>query len=315
MKKLRIFGFETKLSLIVALTICASIIIFRNEFVSGILISRDLLTRQTRSYSFKMGMSTLRDRHERQRRQEEIAKVLRLITSEPQIGIDCYQYESERIWIPKGDLNDLAQVLTEQEQSIYSHDSCRVKPGDIVLDAGAHVGLWSRRALALGASRVIAIEPVPTTIECLQRNLEGEIKAGKVTIYPKGVWNEDDFLEMTLYPGGSIRDGFIMNHKDLPSRKQKLPLTTIDRIVKELGLSQVNFIKMDIQGSERQALAGAAETIRRFHPGMAISVYHLQDDCTVIPRVIRLAWPECHQACGQCFYQGGQIKPEVYFFF
>ena len=62
-------------------------------------------------------------------------------------------------------------------------------------DCGAHVAVT---ALKRGAKLVVAIEPAPENIECLRRNFSTEIEKGKVIIYPKGVWNKDDFLPMHL---------------------------------------------------------------------------------------------------------------------
>jgi hypothetical protein len=48
----------------------------------------------------------------------------------------------------------------------------------------------------------------------------------------------------------------------------------------------VDFIKMDIEGAEMQALRGAEESIRRFRPKMAITVYHSLEDFWEIPKWI-----------------------------
>lgn len=61
---------------------------------------------------------------------------------------------------------------------------------------------------------------------------------------------------------------------------------TIDGLVHELRLPRVDFIKMDIEGAEMQALAGARATISRWKPRLAISAYHLYDDFFRIPERI-----------------------------
>lgn len=48
----------------------------------------------------------------------------------------------------------------------------------------------------------------------------------------------------------------------------------------------VGFMKIDIEGAEREALKGARETIKRYHPVLAICAYHLQDDLLVLPEII-----------------------------
>jgi FkbM family methyltransferase len=53
---------------------------------------------------------------------------------------------------------------------------------------------------------------------------------------------------------------------------------TIDGFVRRFSLARVDFIKMDIEGAESDAMTGACETIRRFRPRLAISAYHSLDD-------------------------------------
>ncbi len=65
----------------------------------------------------------------------------------------------------------------------------------------------------------------------------------------------------------------------------------IDETSARLGVSRVDFIKMDIEGAERHALAGARTVLGRDKPKMAVCLYHLPDDPEVIPRVVREAQP------------------------
>ena len=78
------------------------------------------------------------------------------------------------------------------------------------------------------------------------------------------------------------------------SDKQEVRVTTIDQMVAELGLPRVDFITMDIEGAEKPALRGAAQTLRKFKPRMAIASEHLPDDVykrmlAELARVIRPA--------------------------
>lgn len=46
------------------------------------------------------------------------------------------------------------------------------------------------------------------------------------------------------------------------------------------------YLKADIEGSEMRMLRGAENTIKNFHPKLAISVYHKRDDLLTIPKFI-----------------------------
>ena len=142
-----------------------------------------------------------------------------------------------------------------------------VRPGDVVLDCGANIGVFVREALDAGAKTVVAIEPAPENIECLRRNFKSDIDAGRVIVYPKGVWDKDDFLTLHVDDHNSAADSFVINPKDSHESDQKLPLTTIDKLVAELNLQSVDFIKMDIEGAEVKALKGGRRRSRSITRG------------------------------------------------
>jgi hypothetical protein len=60
----------------------------------------------------------------------------------------------------------------------------------------------------------------------------------------------------------------------------------IDDVVERENLEQVDFVKMDIEGSELAALQGAEKTLRKFRPTLAVSVYHNLSDFWTIPRYL-----------------------------
>jgi len=72
----------------------------------------------------------------------------------------------------------------------------------------------------------------------------------------------------------------------LLGKKEKVKALKIDTIVEELGLEKVDFIKMDIEGAEIDALLGAEQTIKRFKPKLAICTYHRPTDSEEIKKII-----------------------------
>jgi FkbM family methyltransferase len=223
-------------------------------------------------------------------------------------GTDLWSTPDGQWWVPAKSRDAALYDLSEQDRDIYRVGGGGVQPGDVVLDCGANVGVFTKKALARGASRVIAIEPAPENLAALRKNLAAEIAAGKVTIYAKGVWNKDDTLTMYIDAVNSAADSFV--RREAGSGTIQLPLTTVDHLVDELHLDRVDFIKMDIEGAERQAVAGAAGTIRRFHPRMALCIYHLPDDANVIPQAVLAIDPGYQMDCG-CMHGAEGVSPQV----
>jgi FkbM family methyltransferase len=253
--------------------------------------------------------------HEDQRQVEikdEIVRTSRILERDP-AGYHKWATSKGAYWIPASSDFSLHFDLAEQERKIYGTGDQSVKRGDVVLDCGANIGVFTREALAAGAKLVIAIEPAPENLECLRRNLKSDIDAGRVIIYPKGVWDKDDVLTMRVDPKNSAADSFVIQRADMQD-SIKLPLTTIDNLTAELKLDRVDFIKMDIEGAEPRALAGAKKTLARFRPHLAISVYHTPTDRVTIPQAINAAWTGYKQECGPCSEHEGRIFPTVYYY-
>ncbi len=220
---------------------------------------------------------------------------------------------------PEGQLwavpsQNLSSLIAEQAfKRAESGPNETVKPGDTVLDCGANVGVFVKEALDRGASRVVAIEPSPRNIECLRRTFQPEIQAGRVVVYEKGVWDRDDVLVLEETSSGA-EDSVVMHRKE-NTGSLKVPLTTIDKLVAELKLERVDYIKMDIEGAEKKALLGARQTLAKFRPRMELSINHLPDDPQAIPKLVRSLHPAYQMGCGPCFFRDWHIQPDIAYFY
>jgi FkbM family methyltransferase len=229
-------------------------------------------------------------------------------------GLELWDTPKGQYWIPKGNRYVLPFNLAEMQQHIYGSGPHFIHPGDIVLDCGASDGDFTRVALAAGASKVVSIEISPTNAECIRRNLAAETAAGRVIVYPKGVWNKDANLVLEVDDTNFAADSVVM-HPESGHASVRVPLTTIDEIVAELHLPRVDFIKMDIEGAEVPALAGAHETLARFKPRLAIATEHKPDDEFTIPAAVRKIRSDYQMECGPCLEAHGHIRPDVLYFY
>ena len=218
-------------------------------------------------------------------------------------------------WIPAGSKYVLPFNLAEQEMQIYGTGDQAVHPGDVVLDGGANVGVFVRFSLKAGAKLVVAIEPGPENLECLRRNFKSEIEAGKVIVYPKGIWDKDDVLTLRVDPNNSAADSVVLKTEG-QTRSVQVPLTTIDKMVAELKLERIDYVKFDIEGSEPNALRGGAESIKKYRPRLSISAYHAADHSILIPQIVDSFKKDYKLACGPCneSRQEYLIRPEILYF-
>lgn len=148
----------------------------------------------------------------------------------------------------------------------YEHGPCRIERHNWVIDAGSCEGFFMSYALRKGA-RVLAVEPVPRLAYCLEKTFETEAKKGNVTII-------NALLGATVAHGrinvvGSPISAQTSTHEGEPVRA-----TTIDALLGASVMPTVDFIKMDVEGSELTALSGARMTLVRHQPTLSLAVYH-----------------------------------------
>jgi FkbM family methyltransferase len=195
-----------------------------------------------------------------------------------------------RFWGGENDGRELDLLALEQVGGdIYERRDVAVRDSDVVVDVGAHLGTFTRLALQRGARVVVAVEPNPVNVACLERTFASEIAARRVRVVSAAAWHSPGSL--TFEFGDSSQMGHVGASGVEGARAKALPVraVTLDQLVGELKLDRVDFIKMDIEGAERHALAGASRLLAEHKPRLAICIYHAPDDREVVPRVIRSA--------------------------
>lgn len=150
---------------------------------------------------------------------------------------------------------------------------------EIIVDCGAYTGDTAKLFYEIiPGCRVIALEPDEKNFELLQQcKLEGliAIKAG--------AWSEDTTLSFSNLGGGTSM-GAISD-----SGNTTIEVKALDHIAE---CQSATYIKMDIEGSELEALKGATNIIKKMRPKLAICIYHKPQDFFEIPLYIRKLNPD-----------------------
>lgn len=163
---------------------------------------------------------------------------------------------------------DLPQLKNKQSQY------------ETFLDGGCYDGATSVNFIRWCGRKYIkniyACEPDPEN----QKKCRLLLEANEIDyeLIPKGLWKETTQLK---FRGGG-RGSQISNEGEL-----SVPVLSIDDIKEP-----ITFIKLDIEGAEKEALIGATNTIQQYKPKLAVCIYHKFEDIWVLPRLIHSINPE-----------------------
>lgn len=162
----------------------------------------------------------------------------------------------------------------------------RPEAGDVCIDGGACRGEVSLQfANSVGEhGAVYGFEFVPSNLEVFVQNLKlNPDLSRRIHVVPHALWHTSG-SEIPFSESGPSTNLLAGPRGNVD---QKASTLTIDDLVKREGLERVDFIKMDIEGAEAEALMGASQTIQTFTPRLAICVYHKKDDFYRIPTLIQ----------------------------
>lgn len=199
----------------------------------------------------------------------------------------------ERVATPPGCPKPIAAAISQYQFARYLdlfEARLVLSQGHVVVDGGAGFGTFALLASRLVGpqGRVVAIEPVPDSLAALRATVKAN-ELNNVIVVDRAIGSEPGATQIHLPEGGwSGATGIAeMLPEGRRIRTYTVPVTTIDALVEELGLECVDFIKLNIEGMEKDALMGASETIRKYKPCISMSAAHLPDDSATLPQVIR----------------------------
>lgn len=148
------------------------------------------------------------------------------------------------------------------------------------LDLGAYNGDTLQELLQISThANLIAVEP--DRRNCRKLRALAETLPQSCEIHECGIWNQDTTLAFS--DSGGRQSSFCS------TQKITVPVSTIDIIVANRKLS---YIKMDVEGAEKEALDGGKATIIQNKPKMFIAAYHYDNDLWQLPLKIKKLVPE-----------------------
>lgn len=189
------------------------------------------------------------------------------------INIFCLRVAPHLAWRSYEDLCILPQYFPE--------DIILLTDSNNIVDCGAYRGdtLEEFDKLTGGEyGHYYAFELDHSNYVKLQEKAQSLDRGDKITCFPYGVWSEDNDISYGMM--ASADSISIYN----PRGAQKAHVVSLD---KQLNGLMIDFIKMDIEGAEMEALKGCNEIIKGQHPVVAVCVYHRIEDMWEVPLYLK----------------------------
>lgn len=150
------------------------------------------------------------------------------------------------------DILVLAEILLERIYEKHYHP----KSGDTVFDIGSHVGIFTVKASRLvGSSGVVyAFEPEPENFMLLKRNVALN-RALNVKTFNKAVSSQNGMLYLYVHPIETTWSS--VQYAKEGTIQMSVPSITLDQIMQNDDIQEVDLLKIDVEGHELEVLRGA----------------------------------------------------------
>lgn len=185
-----------------------------------------------------------------------------------------------------------------ENDQYFVKDIIKFDDGEVFIDVGGFIGdtvqVFIDLAIKVGAKfkKIVVFEPDAANCALIKKNFR---KRKDVVLIEKGLSDR----EKTLFFAGT---GPWVRVVDDPEKSTfSVPVVDLDSVPEG---QDATWIKMDIEGSEMDALKGAQNLIRRNHPKLTICIYHSDEDMLRIAEYIHVLVPEyklyirCHKGNG-----------------
>lgn len=237
----------------------------------------------------------------------QLSRLLRYGNSlEFKITVPKYQYKA---YCPVNK-QDFVNLTVREDEIIKN---LNVRQGDTVVDVGAHIGRYTLIASKCVDSfgRVVAIEPDPTNFELLNRNIKLNNLSNVTTLncaaYSKQA-NIRLYLPEGLAAGKSIYETVIKDRA--PTKKfVVVPAERLDLLLASAQIShrRVNWIKIDVEGSELEVLKGATETLSQSRNiSLLIEVHNLSEDNNLYQPIKEFLESRCFKITFEMAHESGE---------
>lgn len=182
-------------------------------------------------------------------------------------------FSTEQLWGFHGQHKDaIADADTDHQMALAA--AFLGRPDDVIVDGGAFLGFGEARiAPDLTDGRIVAVEASAVCFKLLSRNMT-ENNFDNVMPLHRAIWNIETEIDLE---SSYAQANSLVSEVHKGERLQPVRTASIDSIVAECDLSKVDMISLTLNGAEVEALDGARETLKRWHPRIRLAGWYQRD--------------------------------------
>lgn len=178
---------------------------------------------------------------------------------------EIVELEDARFWVPNAPRDGVQNTLLSKcmfyEQEILEDLDKYLTQESVVLDIGANIGnhsvYWGK---VTNVKKVFSFEPTDVIFKILEKNIEINNLTEKITIYNIGLGNKNTNGKIASFNIGNV--GATGIKEDISG---DITIKKLDDI-EEIKSERIDFVKIDVEGFEKNILDGAIETITKNRP-------------------------------------------------
>lgn len=162
-----------------------------------------------------------------------------------------------------------------------------VRPGCVVYDIGANIGLYVRLLCScFAAGQVVGFEPMTENLKLLISNIKLGNLGDRARVYPYALADDDREEDLQLddvMSASAALDSVTHGQPSLGRQKyglgpktERVVVRKLDTVVEQQGLALPDVIKIDVEGAEGMVLRGAGRVLARCHPRIIVECHGVE---------------------------------------
>jgi FkbM family methyltransferase len=152
------------------------------------------------------------------------------------------------------------------------------KEGDVVIDIGAHIGRYTiTSSKQVGnTGKVVAIEADPDNFEILKRNIALN-NLTNVLPLNYAIYSTKTKIKLYEQSASAKYNSIMLTRAEKTKNYVEVNADTLDNILEQNGINQVNWIKIDVEGAEFEVLKGSTKTLSGENVSLFLEIHNIED--------------------------------------